>query len=203
MFIGVDHIKATQWNSLPVDIYLHVFQFFDHRELCRLSLVNRWWKVFTNHENFWRQLYIAKWKYFPESKLSAKHCYKTRFLAEKGCVDISGIIEKSQLTDSVGIETAGGIMYPIFKKGSSVPCEKTLSFTTYADNQSTVLVQVFHGSMQLTKNCTLMGKFVLSNITPQPRGIPKILISFKITKFGYFIVSASEQKRELIVKKYD
>src|SRR5688500_17887016 len=93
---------------------------------------------------------------------------------------------------SVGIETLGGVMTTLIARNTTIPTKKSETFTTAADNQSSVEVHVLQGERPMARDNRTLGRFHLDGIPPAPRGVPQVEVTFDIDANGILNVSAKD-----------
>ena len=110
---------------------------------------------------------------------------------------LSGDVKDVLLLDvvplSVGIETLGGVMTKLIEANTTIPTRKSETFSTAADNQPSVEINVLQGERPMAKDDKLLGKFHLDGIAPAPRGIPQIEVTFEIDANGILNVTAKDK----------
>jgi molecular chaperone DnaK len=94
---------------------------------------------------------------------------------------------------SLGIETLGGVMTKLIERNTTIPTEKTETFSTAADNQTSVEIHVLQGEREFAKDNRTLGRFQLTGIATAPRGLPQIEVKFQIDANGILNVSATDR----------
>jgi molecular chaperone DnaK len=109
---------------------------------------------------------------------------------------LAGEVEDVVLLDvtplSLGIETLGGVMTKLIERNTTIPTRKSETFSTAADNQTSVEVHVLQGEREMAKDNRTLGRFHLVGIPPAPRGMPQIEVTFDIDANGIVHVSAKD-----------
>lgn len=107
--------------------------------------------------------------------------------------DIKSVLLLDVLPLSLGIETLGGVSTPMIMKNTTIPTTGSQVFSTAADNQSSVEINVLQGERSMSKDNRSLGKFVLDGIPPAPRGIPQVEVKFDIDANGILTVTAIDK----------
>ncbi len=110
---------------------------------------------------------------------------------------LSGDVKDVLLLDvtplSLGVETLGGVMTKLIERNTTIPTKKTETFSTAADNQTSVEVHVLQGEREMARDNRTLGRFHLVGIPPAPRGVPQVEVTFDIDANGILNVSAQDK----------
>ncbi len=106
--------------------------------------------------------------------------------------DVTGLLLLDVAPLSLGIETAGGVCTKMIERNTTIPTKKSQVFSTFADNQTAVDINVLQGEREFAKDNKQLGMFRLDGIAPAPRGIPQIEVTFDIDANGIVNVSAKD-----------
>jgi endoplasmic reticulum chaperone BiP len=127
----------------------------------------------------------------PDEAVAHGAAIQAGILSGEAGTDEIVLIDVCPLT--LGIETTGGVMTKLIPRNTVIPTRKSQIFSTAADNQPVVLIQIFEGERAMTKDNHLLGKFELTGIPPAPRGVPQIEVTFEIDANGILKVSAADK----------
>jgi len=130
----------------------------------------------------------------PDEAVALGAGYQAVLLAADADLDASqSILLLDTVPLNLSIETAGGVATTIIKKSTTIPYNHTETFTTYADNQTSVTINVFEGNRPMVKDNHMVGTFNLHGISPAPRGVPKISVTLDVDNNGILTVTAKDE----------
>merc|ERR1712164_200731 len=129
----------------------------------------------------------------PDEAVAAGAATQAAILTGNQSSELNDMIVLDVTPLSLGLETAGGIFTKLIPRGTTVPSKKTQVFSTYADQQPAVLIQVFEGERSMTRDNNRIGQFSLEGIPLMPRGQPQIEVTFDVNTDGLLSITAVEK----------
>ncbi|MBQ6031860.1 MAG: molecular chaperone DnaK [Prevotella sp.] len=127
----------------------------------------------------------------PDEVVAVGACIQGAILNKEGGVGDIVLLDVTPLT--LGIETLGGVMTKLIEANTTIPCKKSETFSTAADNQTEVTIHVLQGERPMASQNKSIGQFNLTGIAPARRGIPQIEVTFDIDANGILKVSAKDK----------
>lgn len=107
--------------------------------------------------------------------------------------DVRDVLLLDVIPLSLGIETLGGVATKLIEKNTTIPAQKSQTFSTAADNQTSVEIHITQGERPMATDNKSLGKFILEGIPPAPRGIPQVEVSFDVDANGILNVTAKDK----------
>jgi molecular chaperone DnaK len=107
--------------------------------------------------------------------------------------DVKDVVLLDVTPLSMGLETLGGVMTPLIERNTTIPTAKSQVFSTAADNQTQVEINVLQGERPMAADNKSLGRFILDGIPPAPRGVPQVEVTFDIDSNGILNVTAKDK----------
>ena len=130
----------------------------------------------------------------PERGVDPMECVAQGAAIQAGVLagDVKDVLLLDVTPLTLGIETLGGVRTPLIVRNTTIPSKKTQIFSTAADSQPSVEINVLQGEREMAEDNKSLGRFILSGIPPAPRGIPQVEVTFDIDANGIIDVSAKD-----------